>query len=89
VELNRLPHRPRTGFTLIELVVVLMIVAALAGLVLPVIAGMVARTHNAKCSSVIRELNSAMARSFAMSYRFQHRWLNLVHQKSRRPDGFR
>lgn len=60
----------RSGFTLIELIVVLMILVGLAGLVIPAVTDMVVRTHSAAGAGNIAEVSNAVARYEAqyMSY---------------------
>lgn len=48
------------GFTLIELTVVLMILIALAGILVPQLSGYVGRSHAASTSSNITEINKSM-----------------------------
>ena len=48
------------GFTLVELVVVLMVLVALAGILLPQFSGMVARTHTSAASTNMAEINKAI-----------------------------
>lgn len=48
---------PRRGLTLVELVVVLTILVALGGLIVPMIPSMLAKTHRAKCAVTIPEIN--------------------------------
>lgn len=49
------------GFTLVELVIVLAVLAALAGILLPQFSGIVNRTHTAVSSTNISELGKAFA----------------------------
>ena len=62
--------KARRGFTLIELIVVLMILVGLAGMVIPAVTDMVVRTHTATGSGNIAEVSNAVARYEAqyMSY---------------------
>jgi type II secretory pathway pseudopilin PulG len=48
------------GFTLIELVVVLMVLIALAGILLPQFSGMVTRSHTSAASTNLTEINKAI-----------------------------
>lgn len=52
----------RGGFTLIELIVVLMILVGLAGMVIPAVTDMVTRTHTSTASGNIGEVANAIAR---------------------------
>src|SRR5208282_5533765 len=52
-KLPRTPQRP--GLTLIELIVVMMILIALAGLLIPMLPGMLTRAHTSTCSTNIGE----------------------------------
>jgi len=52
----------RGGFTLIELIVVLMILVGLAGMVIPAVTDMVVRTHTSTASGNIAEVANAVAR---------------------------
>ncbi len=54
--------KSRRGFTLIELIVVLMILVGLAGMIVPAVADMVARTHTATAARNISEVANAVAR---------------------------
>lgn len=54
----------RHGLTLIELVVVLTILVALGGLIVPMLPDFLAKTHFAKCSTTIPELNKLWITSF-------------------------
>ena len=50
----------KRGFTLIELVVVLMVLIALAGILLPQFSGIITRTHTAAGSTNLSEINKAV-----------------------------
>jgi type II secretory pathway pseudopilin PulG len=50
----------RPGFTLVELVVVLMVLIALAGILLPQFSGMISRTHTSAASTNMNEINKAV-----------------------------
>ncbi len=52
--------KTKRGFTLIELVVVLLVLIALAGILLPQFSGVVNRTHTAAASTNMTEINKAM-----------------------------
>lgn len=72
-------HRAgRRGLTLIELVVVLTILTALGGLLVPVIGNMIARTHFAKCSVTIPDITRQISRSFTSDLRYPNRWDSLI-----------
>jgi prepilin-type processing-associated H-X9-DG protein len=51
-----LRHRVRTGFTLMELLVVVATIAALAGLLFPAIASAVAMSRSVRCMSNLRQM---------------------------------
>jgi prepilin-type N-terminal cleavage/methylation domain-containing protein len=53
-------RRDRRGFTLIELVVVLLVLAGLAGIIVPVFQNMLVRTHGAAGASNIAETAKAL-----------------------------
>ena len=55
---------PRRGLTLVELVVVLTILVALGGLIVPVLPSMLAKTHQAKCSTTIPEVNKLWIQAY-------------------------
>ena len=57
---NHTIHRNRKGLTLIELVVVMTILVALAGLLVPTFASMLTRGHTSTCSTNIGEVNKAV-----------------------------
>ncbi|MEM9827982.1 MAG: type II secretion system protein [Planctomycetota bacterium] len=54
----------RAGLTLIELIVVLTILVALGGLIVPILPGLLAKTHQAKCATTIPEVNKLWIQSF-------------------------
>src|SRR5688572_32598547 len=56
---ERTRHR-RRAFTLVELLVVIGIIAALIGILLPVLAGVSARGRDIKCQSNIRQILQAI-----------------------------
>lgn len=56
----RLNHRNRRGFTLIELVVVLLVLAGLAGMLVPVLQNMVQKTHGATGGANMNEVAKAI-----------------------------
>lgn len=49
--------RRKGGFTLVELTVVLLVLVALAGILIPKVTGFVERSHGASVSSNIGEIN--------------------------------
>lgn len=55
-------RRNRRGFTLIELIVVLMILVGLAGILIPAVTSMVGRTHTSTASANIAEIANAIQR---------------------------
>jgi prepilin-type N-terminal cleavage/methylation domain-containing protein len=52
-----LGRKARRGLTLIELIVVLMILIALAGMLIPMLPSMLSRAHDSTCSNTISETN--------------------------------
>ncbi len=68
----------RRGLTLIELVVVLTVLTALGGILVPVVGNMIARTHFAKCSVTIPDITRQMTRSFASDLRYPDQWDSLI-----------
>lgn len=54
--------KARRGFTLIELIVVLMILVGLAGMVIPAVTDMVERTHTSTAAGNLHEVSNAVAR---------------------------
>ncbi len=56
--------RLRRGLSLTELVVVLTILVALGGLIVPMLPNFLAKTHFAKCSTTIPEINKLWINSF-------------------------
>ena len=68
----------RRGLTLIELVVVLTILTALGGILVPVIGNMIARTHFAKCAVTIPDITRNITRSFAADLTYPDRWDSLL-----------
>ena len=62
-------HR-RRGLTLTELVVVLTILVALGGLIVPMLPNFLAKTHFAKCSTTIPELNKLWITSFTSDVKY-------------------
>lgn len=76
--LARRDGQNRPGLTLIELVVVLTILTALGGILVPVIGNMIARTHFAKCSVTIPDITRNISRSFASDLTYPDRWDSLI-----------
>lgn len=68
----------RPGLTLIELVVVLTILTALGGLLVPVIGNVLQRTHFAKCAATIPDITRQISRSFAQDLRYPNGWDSLI-----------
>lgn len=59
-ELARLKRKSKEGLTLLELVVVLTVLVALAGIVLPSLPNLLRQSHVAVCSTNIPELNKSV-----------------------------
>lgn len=75
----------RRGFSMLELVVVLAILAVLAGLIITVMPSLMARTHLAKCAATIAELNKVWMRSFALNVRYPDFYDSLLDQQLSEP----
>ncbi len=60
----------RSGFTILELVIVLTVLAVLAGLVLSLLPNLLTRTHYALGADTIAELNKTWQRSHALNVRY-------------------
>lgn len=58
--MDRLTHRIRQGFTLVELLVVLAIIGMLIGLLVPAVVGMLDVANQTACASNLRQLGHAM-----------------------------
>lgn len=71
-------QRPARGLTLLELVVVLTILVALGGLVIQVMPSLIARTHYAKCSATIPDINKIWLTEFAASSRYPSGYDSLI-----------
>ena len=61
---------PRIGLTLTELVVVLTILVALGGLIVPMLPNFLAKTHFAKCSTTIPEMNKLWITAFTSDVKY-------------------
>lgn len=68
----------RGGFTLIELIVVLMILVGLAGMVIPAVTDMVTRTHTSTASGNIAEVANAIARYETQYLQYPNNFDSLV-----------
>lgn len=69
--LSRSRHRNRKGLTLLELIVVLTVLVALAGILLPTLPNLLRSSHVAVCSTNIPQLNKAVT-TFAFLGTGQH-----------------
>jgi prepilin-type N-terminal cleavage/methylation domain-containing protein len=69
--METLSSRRRRGFTLVELLVVIVIISILAGLLLPVLGKATNDTHKAACASQLSQLYK-LAVSYSVSH--QGRW---------------
>ena len=75
---SRRGNARRRGLTLIELVVVLTILTALGGILVPVIGNMIDHTHFAKCSVTIPDITRNITRSFTADLTYPDRWDSLI-----------
>lgn len=57
--MKRIPRPPSPGFTLLELLLVIAILAMLAGMIFPVAGHVIARAETAKCASNLRQIGVA------------------------------
>jgi Tfp pilus assembly protein FimT len=60
----------RKALTLMELVVVLTVLAVMGGLIVAILPNYMKRTHLAKCSDTIAQLNSTWMRAYAQNIRY-------------------
>lgn len=70
--------KSRKGFTLLELVIVLTVLVALAGILLPTLPNLLQRSHAAVCSTNIPALNKAMLMYNTIQRQFPNDFDNLV-----------
>lgn len=75
---SRTNDRQRAGLTLIELVVVLTILVALGGLIVPMLPNFLAKTHFAKCAVTIPEINKLWIGSFTGDIRYPNGYDSLI-----------
>jgi prepilin-type N-terminal cleavage/methylation domain-containing protein/prepilin-type processing-associated H-X9-DG protein len=59
MSMNKHPRGARSGFTLLELLMVITIIALLAGMVLPVTGDITARAQSTKCMANLRQIGMA------------------------------
>ena len=64
----------RPGLTLIELIVVLMILIALAGILIPMLPGMLGRAHNSTCATNIGETTRAIITYQQLYSQYPNNW---------------
>jgi prepilin-type N-terminal cleavage/methylation domain-containing protein len=69
---------PRRGLTLIELVVVLLILVALAGVLVPMLPSMLTRTHVAAHTTNVTELTKVIVEYQALNNAFPNNWDSMV-----------
>lgn len=70
------------GLTLIELVVVLTILVALGGLIVPMLPNFLAKTHFAKCSTTIPEINKLWLTSYTGDVTYPNGYDSLIESGS-------
>ncbi|MDG2221944.1 MAG: hypothetical protein P8L85_11210 [Rubripirellula sp.] len=76
--LYRCDPQQRAGLTLIELVVVLTVLVALGGLIVPMLPNFLAKTHFAKCSTTIPELNKLWITSYTGDVQYPNGYDSLI-----------
>ncbi|WP_160149295.1 type II secretion system protein [Roseiconus lacunae] len=77
-ELHARDSQRRSGLTLIELVVVLTILVALGGLIVPMLPNFLAKTHFAKCSTTIPEINKLWITSYTGDVKYPNGYDSLL-----------
>jgi len=71
-------HRKRNGFTLVELLVVMAIIAILAGLLMPALSAAMERAKRAKCINNLKQLGTAKE-MYAINYKVECPWLSTLY----------
>lgn len=71
-------RRRRGGFTLIELVVVLLVLIGLAGIVVPMLPNMITRTHSSANASTIQEAAKALQLFEQLNFSHPDGWDSLI-----------
>jgi prepilin-type N-terminal cleavage/methylation domain-containing protein len=84
-------RRTRLGFTLMELIVVLVVLVALAGILVPILPNMITRAHSATGAASAQETAKAIQMYESLNFRHPNGWDSLVEVGTGltlRPDRF-
>lgn len=84
-------RRTRLGFTLMELIVVLVVLIALAGILVPILPNMLTRAHSATCALSAQETAKAIQMFESLNFTHPNDWDSLVEVGTNltlRPDRF-
>jgi prepilin-type N-terminal cleavage/methylation domain-containing protein len=71
-------RRTRLGFTLMELIVVLVVLVALAGILVPILPNMITRAHSATGAASAKETAKAIQLYESVNFRHPNGWDSLV-----------